>query len=106
MWARIDDAKKELAMLAENWTWSSTKLKLGGIGTPKLIIDNIMETASYTPYVPTGSIRKNKKQLSNDIDFELLLAEAKNIDDITLFDEEQQRVFEIAGKLKNLLSEA
>ena len=102
VWARVDEVKAELESLAENWTWSTKNLKLSGIGTPKLIVDNVMETGSYTPYVPPGSVRKNRSKVSNDIDFEQLISEteSKNFDDITLFDEENQRVLELAGSLQ------
>ena len=94
-------AKGELAKLAENWSWSGNNLKLAGIGTPRSIIDYVMEKAEYVPYVPVGSIRKNKVTLSNDIDFEELQAKAQgdNFEDITLFDEENQRVLVLAGEL-------
>ena len=94
-------AKGELAKLAENWSWSANNLKLAGIGTPRSIIDYVMEKAEYVPYVPVGSIRKNKVTLSNDIDFEELQAKAQgdNFEDITLFDEENQRVLVLAGEL-------
>ena len=58
-----------------------------------------MAKGTYIPYVPVGSIRKNRGNLSKNIDFEELLAKAESnkFEDITLFDEENQRVLELAG---------
>ena len=99
VWTRIDAAKKKVAELAENWSWCEENLRLAGIGTPKSIIDYVMEKGTYVPYVPVGSIRKNRGNLSKNIDFEELLAKAEsnNFEDISLFDEENQRVLELAG---------
>ena len=74
-------------------------MKLAGIGTPKSIIDYVMEKKVYIPYVPAGSIRKNKSKLGKD--FEELYAEATknetNSEESTLFNEEKQRVLVLAG---------
>ena len=100
VWTKIDTAKQKLADLGENWTFSTEQLKLSGIGTPKSIIDNILEapTPTYTPFVPIGTIRKNKEKVN--VDFEKLFEEnrSKNINNIALFEEENQRILELAGK--------
>ena len=101
-WASIDSAKVQLANLAENWSWCTNELKLAGIGTPQNIIDNIMDKKTYTPYVPIGSIRKNMDKANFDIDIvELFNADGtkKSFGEIPLFQEEQQRELEPAGKL-------
>ena len=98
-WAKIDKAKAELATLGENWVYSTEQQKMSGIGTPKLIIDSIIEDPMhiYTPFVPLGTIRKNKDRV--DVDFEQLLADK---DIATIFEEENQRVYQLAGKFQNL----
>ena len=101
MWVRVDTTKEEIGKLKDKWEWSPNNLRLAGIGTPKLIIDDLMNSKDkhYTPFVPAGSIRKNKAKLiaNKEIDFEKLFAEAKNVEGSTLFDEEKQRVLELAG---------
>ena len=47
VWARIDLTKAEMKKMSENWFWSEQNLKLAGIGTPKIIIDNIMNESVY-----------------------------------------------------------
>ena len=37
-----------------------------------------MKKGTYIPYVPVGSIRKNRGKLSKDIDFEELLANTES----------------------------
>ena len=98
-WAKIDKAKAELATLGENWVYSTEQQKMSGIGTPNLIIDSIIEDPMhiYTPFVPLGTIKKNKDRV--DIDFEQLLADK---DMATIFEEENQRVYQLAGKFQNL----
>ena len=88
-------AKNELDQLKVTWAWKDTNLRLAGIGTPKIIVKNILETGRYVPYVPSGSIRKNKNKIK---DFDELLAEA-NIDESALFDEDSQQVLKLAGDL-------
>ena len=100
VWKRINLAKVELENWAENgWTWSENPLKLSGIGTPQKIITEVLRTGIYTPYVPIGSIRKNLDKVNN---LEEILANAgtNKLEDIPLFDEENQRILELA---KNLL---
>lgn len=96
--ARIDSTKAEIAKLGENWQWSEENLKLASIGTPKKIIEKIMNSDDkfFKPYVPVGSIRKNKDKVS---DFEALLAENENSSFECLFDEEKQYVLELAGSV-------
>ena len=67
--ARIDSSKAEIQKLSENWAWSNENLKLAGIGTPQKIIDYIMNNSEYKPFVPSGSIRKNKDKIT---DFEAI----------------------------------
>ena len=45
------------------------------------------------PYVPLGSIRKNKSKIKN---FDELLAD-NDLDENELFDEEKQQVLELSG---------
>ena len=90
---RVDTAKKELSKLKETWTWKETSLKMAGIGKPNVLILNIMSKGSYEPFVPLGSIRRNKVK-----DFAELLADIN--DDISLFDEEYQPVLELAGSVQ------
>ena len=73
--ARIDSSKAEIQKLSENWAWSNENLKLAGIGTPQKIVDYIMNNSEYKPFVPSGSIRKNKDKIT---DFEAILAENGN----------------------------
>ena len=87
---RIDSVKSELQQLAKKWKWKESNLKLAGIGTPQLIVRNILLNGSYEPFVPLGSIRRNKIK-----EFSELLIEVDN--DMTLFDEEKQQVLELAG---------
>ena len=99
-WASIDSAKENLANLGEKWSWSTEEMKLSKIGTPQKIIDNIVQSADkvYTPYVSLGAIRNNIKKI--DFDMEILLAEdgsKKNIADVGLFSEDEQRELEPAG---------
>ena len=61
-----------------------------------------MDKKTYTPYVPIGSIRKNMDKANFDIDIvELFNADGtkKSFGEIPLFQEEQQRELEPAGKL-------
>ena len=91
----MDSAKNELEKLAVKWTWKDASLKLAGIGTPLLLIKSIMEKKSYEPFVPKGTIRRNKAKVTC---FDELLADANNnFDDIILFDAENQQVLELAG---------
>ena len=54
-----------------------------------------MEKKSYEPFVPKGTIRRNKDKVTC---FDQLLADAdNNFDDVLLFDEENQQVLELAG---------
>ena len=93
VWKRIDSSKNELQNLAEKWTWNDSKLNLAGIGTPQILISNILRKGSYEPFVPEGSIRRNKSKIK---DFSELLA---NADSVGLFDEENQHVLELAGSV-------
>ena len=91
----MDSAKNELEKLAVKWTWKDANLKLAGIGTPLLLIKSIMEKKTYEPFVPKGTIRRNKNKVTC---FDQLLADAdNNFDDVLLFDEENQQVLELAG---------
>lgn len=106
-WASIDSAKEQLAKLAENWSWDTQELKLSGIGTPQSIVNNIIESKSYTPFVPIGSIKRNIGKVEFEIDIGELFnpdGSKKNIANIPLFDEEQQRELEPAGKFFHLRS--
>ena len=94
VWQRIDSSKIELQNLAEKWEWSDKKLKLAGIGTPQILIANILRKGSYEPYVPEASIRRNKNKIQ---DFSELLA---NVENVSLFDEENQNVLELAGSVQ------
>ena len=94
--ARIDSSKAEIQKLSENWAWSNENLKLAGIGTPQKIIDYIMNNSEYKPFVPSGSIRKNKDKIT---DFEAILAENENLTFEELFDEERQHILELAGSV-------
>ena len=96
VWVKILQAKENLAKLANHWEWSKESLKLAGIGTPKIIIDRLLETGVYVPFVPPGSIRRHKEMVK---DFDELLAEQKINPEIELFDEEHQPVLELAGSL-------
>ena len=91
----MDSAKIELEKLAVKWTWKDASLKLAGIGTPLLLIKSITEKKSYEPFVPKGTIRRNKDKVTC---FDQLLADAhNNFDEILLFNEENQQVLELAG---------
>ena len=94
VWQRIDSSKIELQNLADKWEWSDKKLRLAGIGTPQILISNILRKGSYEPYVPEASIRRNKNKIQ---DFAELLSNAENV---SLFDEENQNVLELAGSIQ------
>ena len=91
MWHRIDSSRFELHNLSIKRKLKDTKLKLAGIGTPQILISNILLKGSYTPYVPEGSIRRSKTQ-----DFSELMS---NVENDRLFDEENQPVLELAGSI-------
>jgi hypothetical protein len=101
VWARIDLTKAEMKKMSENWFWSEQNLKLAGIGTPKIIIDNIMNESVYKPFVPLESIRKNKDKVA---DFEEILAKSENSNFEELFDEEKQNILELAGSVDTNIS--
>ena len=44
MWVRVDTTKEEIGKLKDKWEWSPNNLRLAGIGTPKLIIDDLMNS--------------------------------------------------------------
>ena len=90
VWQRIELAKTELQQLAQEWIWNNSNLKLAGIGTPQKLITSVLRKGSYEPFVPLTSIRRNKTK-----SFSELLAEVD--DDLSLFDEENQQVLELAG---------
>ena len=71
---------------------------LAGIGSPFKIIESILNDADskYVPYVPLGSIRKNKGKIKN---FDELLAD-NDLDETELFDKE--KVLELSGIRYNL----
>ena len=58
VWSKICSAKEELTKLSENWSWNQAPLKIGGIGSPRFIVDTLSSRGTYTPYVPEGSVRK------------------------------------------------
>ena len=96
VWQRIEHAKAELEQLQNGWTWKNCSLKLAGIGSPFKIIESIMNDpdSKYVPYVPLGSIRKNKSKIKN---FDELLAD-NDLEENELFDEEKQQVLELSGR--------
>ena len=55
-----------------------------------------MNSSEYKPFVPSGSIRKNKDKIT---DFEAILAENENLTFEELFDEERQHILELAGSV-------
>ena len=96
VWNKILQAKENLGKLADKWEWSNNTLKLAGIGTPQLIIDRLVETGIYVPFVPPGSVRRHKQMIK---DFDELLAEQNTNNEKDLFDEENQIVLELAGSV-------
>ena len=83
---------------------------MAAIGTPLKIVQNVLRTGEYKPFVPAGSIRKNKEKVQ---DFQELLAkkvdddDGNNFDEITLFDEDNQQVLElsVSGKSHLIIAE-
>ena len=90
-WKRIDAAKEELRNLSKEWKWAEQKLRLAGFGTPKFIIESVLKNKSYEPYVPLGSIRRNKVK-----DFSELSLEIDN--DLAMFEEENQQFLQLGGE--------
>ena len=93
VWHKITSAKDVLSKLSDNWSWCETPLKIGGIGSPRFIIETLKHKGTFTPYVPEGSVRKN----TNPQYIEELVSCAA--DEVNLFDEETQLVLEFAGSL-------
>ena len=99
---RIDETREEIEKWAVKWSWNEEKLELSGIGTPQKIITEVLRTGIYVPYCAPGSARKNFEKVKNKVDFAQLVAEAgtHNIDEIPLFDEDNQRVLQLRGDIQ------
>jgi hypothetical protein len=41
VWSEINIAKQNVASLAEKWVWEDAILEIGGIGSPKALVENL-----------------------------------------------------------------
>ena len=95
VWQEINKAKEKISALSEKWIWEETNLKLGGIGSPKMHVENL-RNGVYRPFVPENSIRQNRSFLMEHSSHD----EAELGRQLTaLFDEEEQITLDLAGEI-------
>ena len=71
VWALINLAKDKLKNLSENWKWQETELKLGQCGIPSYLVDTILSSGVYKPFISDSVIRKKQTFLKtfHEVDF-------------------------------------
>ena len=97
VWALINLAKDKLKNLSENWKWQETELKLGQCGIPSYLVDTILSSGVYKPFISDSVIRKNQTFLKtfHEVDFHVDFGRFGPDD---LFDENDQIVIDLAGE--------
>ena len=99
IWSVIKSAKAKLRSLSENWSWEDSNLKLGQCGNPSVLVNQIMSTGIYRPYVSDSVIRRNQSFLKSFHGVDPHMDIGRFGPD-NLFDEDEQVVIDLAGDMK------